>query len=56
MMSKKNSKNEQLLDVLPDNLVNTPSFKNLSDTFLVFISWITGLDVQKLRIFAIFAS
>ena len=31
----KKSKNEQLLNVLPDNFVDTPSFKNLNDTFLV---------------------
>ena len=29
------SKNEKLLDVLPHNFVNTASFKNLNDTFLV---------------------
>ncbi len=35
MLDPKNSKNEQLLDVLLNNFVNTPSFKNLNDTFLV---------------------
>ena len=29
-MSQKNSKNAQLLNVLPENFVNIPSFKNLN--------------------------
>ena len=31
----KHSKNVQLLNVLPDNFVNTPSFQNLNDAYLV---------------------
>ena len=45
----KNSKNDQLLDVLPDNFVNRPSFKNLNERWC--INRITKQNVQKVLIF-----
>ncbi len=63
----KNSENMQLQDVLVCNLANNPSFQNPTKSsvgkkalFQIlkrwYISWITGQNVQKLPIFAIFDS
>ena len=45
----KNSKNQQLLDILAYNSTNKPSFRYL-------ICWIIDQNVQKLLIRAVFAS
>ncbi len=44
------------LDILTCISANKQSFQNLTKGPLCFISWITSLNVQKLQIFAIFAS
>ncbi len=55
----KNSQNQQLLDILACNSANRPPFNKRIHTFLphcpyMFITWITGQNVQKLLILAVF--